>query len=133
MMLRTLTAACWAVASMPATLAHEVTHWLVSLPWSEQSAVIHDGSGFVHGVEWSDETPAWAVVLTSIAPTILGSVVGCVGLYRLLTAPPPTTRAWLVSASIAGWWVIYVCPSADDLDFSRSTADDTSQETQNNG
>lgn len=119
-MIRSLTTACWSIASLPATLAHEVTHWLVSLsmPWSEQSAVIHDGSGFVHGVEWGEETPLWAIVLTSIAPTLLGSVVGCVGLYRLFLAPPGTTRAWFVSAAIAGWWVIYACPSADDLDFS---------------
>jgi hypothetical protein len=113
---------------MPATLAHEVTHWVVSLPWSEQSAVIHDETGFVHGVEWRDETAAWVVILTSLAPTILGSAVGLVGLYRLFTVPPGNTRQWLITAAIAGWWVIYVCPSDDDLDFALTTEDEENKD-----
>jgi len=116
-MLRTIVAACWSVASMPATLAHEATHWLVSLPWASQSAVIHDDCGFVHGVEWGEQAPTWAIVFTSLAPTLLGSLVGLIGLLRLLTAPPGSTRVWFVTGAIAGWWVIYVMPSSDDLDF----------------
>ena len=108
---------CWQLASLPPTLAHELTHWLVSLPWADESAVIHDEQGFVHGVNWTDETPDWAIVLTSIAPLLLGSVVGLIGLWRLIAAPPGSPREWLVAGSLAGYWVIYVAPSGDDLNF----------------
>jgi hypothetical protein len=117
---------------MPATLAHELTHWLVSLPWAEQSGVCYTPAGFDHVAEWGDDVPTWAIILTSIAPTLLGSLVGLIGLWRLFNAPPGSTRAWLVTGSIAGWWVIYVAPSADDLDFSAKYTSDT-EDTQNNG
>jgi len=107
----------WRLASLPATLAHELTHLLLGLPWAEQSAIIVDDQGICHGVDWSDETPQWAVVLSSLGPTLLGSLVGLIGLWRVLTVPPGSSRAWLLSAALAAYWVIYVMPSGDDLDI----------------
>jgi len=90
---------------------------LVALPWAEESAIIVDDRGPAHYVTWADETPLWAVVLASLAPTMLGTVVGIIGLLRLLIAPPATAGQTLVAAAIAGYWVIYVAPSPDDLDI----------------
>lgn len=114
--------------SWPATLAHELTHMLVALPWAVESAIIVDERGPAHYVRWDDDTPAWAVWLASLAPTLLGSAVGLIGLLRLLTAPPATLNTWLLAGAIAGYWTIYVAPSHDDRDI--NPPGDTNESTQ---
>jgi hypothetical protein len=115
--LTTIATVCWQLMSLPASMLHELTHFVLAQPWAEQSAIIWDDQGLVHGVDWQPETPRWAIVLASLGPTILGSLVGLVGLWRLLTAPPATLNEWLIAGAIAGWWTIYASPSPDDLDI----------------
>lgn len=114
------------LASWPATLAHELTHMFAALPWAKESAVIVDDRGPAHYVTWRDETPRWAIWIASLAPTLLGSLVGVVGLARLAMTPPSTLNEWALAAAIAGYWIIYVAPSGDDLDIPE-TAHDTTQ------
>lgn len=111
-----LTAGLWRLASWPATLLHELTHMLLALPWAEESAIIVDGD-VGHYVNWSPTAPQWAILLASLGPTLLGSLVGVVGLYQLVTSPPGTVAEWLLAGAIAGWWTIYAAPSGDDLDL----------------
>jgi len=98
-------------------MLHELTHFLLALPWAEESAIIADQQGLAHGVTWTDDAPTWAIVLASLGPTFLGALVGVVGLFRLVTQPPATMNQWLLSAAIAGYWVIYASPSGEDLDI----------------
>jgi hypothetical protein len=107
----------WRLASWPATLLHELTHLLLALPWTEESAIIVDDAGVAHYCTWRDDAPTLGIVLASLGPTILGSVVGLIGLIQLVTAPPGTLNDWLIAGAIAGWWVIYAAPSSDDLDI----------------
>lgn len=109
--------ALWRIASLPATLAHELTHLLLALPWATESAIVIDDVGAAHLVDWEPGTPRWAIVLASLGPTILGSIVGLVGLWLLVQSPPGTLNDWLLAGAIAGWWVIYASPSPADLDF----------------
>jgi len=109
--------ACWRVASLPATLAHELTHMLLSVPWADETAVAWHRDGVACFTAWSDEAPQWAIVLSSLGPTLIGSIAGIGGLWQLFTAPPETSSGLLTTAAIAAWWVIYVTPSGDDLDI----------------
>jgi len=119
--LQRLGSAAWRVGSLPATLLHELTHFVLGLPWADESAIVADGDGVVHGINWEPDTPQWAIVMCSLGPTILGSLVGAVGLWRLVVAPPGTTRTWLLAGALAAYWVIYVTPSGDDLDIHDNT------------
>jgi hypothetical protein len=104
-------------ASWPATLLHELTHFLLALPWADENAIIRDEGGVAHYCSWGEDVSAWSVWLVSLGPTLLGSVVGVIGLWRLVSAPPGTAGEALVAAAIAGYWIIYVVPSGDDLDI----------------
>jgi hypothetical protein len=119
MTIHTISAGLWRLASWPATLLHELTHMLLALPWAEESAIIVDDVGVAHHVNWRQDTPMWAIVLASLGPTMLGSVVGLVGLIQLVTTPPGTVTEWLLAGAIAGWWTIYAAPSGDDLNIHR--------------
>jgi hypothetical protein len=130
--LRTAASVWWRLLSLPATLAHELTHLLLALPWADESAIIFDGRGPAHYVNWQDSVPRSAVVLASLGPTILGSVVGLVGLVLMLQ-DPPAGRELVLAGGVAAWWVIYVSPSPDDLDlYSAQDNDngDTNEQTQ---
>jgi len=109
--------ACWRVASLPATLAHELTHMLLAAPWADETAVAWHADGVACFTNWTPSAPRWAIVLASLGPTILGSLVGIGGLWQMLTAPPSSSRELLITAAIAAWWVIYTTPSGDDLDI----------------
>jgi len=109
--------AIWRVVSLPAMLAHELTHLLLSLPWATESAIVIDDLGAAHLVDWEPGTPRWAIVLASLGPTLLGSAVGLVGLWQLLQSPPGNLNQWLLAGAIAGWWTIYAAPSGTDLDI----------------
>jgi len=116
-MLRRIISACWWLFSLPPSLAHELTHWLVSLPFAQQTAVVYDGTGFVHGVEWGESASKYAVMATGLAPAVLGIALGCIMLWQLyVMSVADRNLAYLALLSI--WWGIYVWPGADDLDFS---------------
>lgn len=120
-MIRALPQVAWRVASFPATLLHELTHYLLALPWSDESVVvIGEGGDALHAVDYRDDVPAWAPIVASLGPTMLGSLVGVIGLYRLLNSPPGGLNEWLLVGGLTAWWVIYVAPSGDDLDFHKT-------------
>lgn len=125
-MIRTLPQVVWRVASFPAMLLHELTHYLLALPWSDESVVvIGEGGQAVHAVDYRDDVPGWAPILASLGPTMLGALVGLIGLWRLVQTPPGSINEWLLAGAIASYWVIYVAPSGADLDFN------TTQNTDN--
>jgi hypothetical protein len=115
----------WRVMSLPATLLHELTHFLLALPWADQSAIIVDDQGICHGVDWTDDAPRWAIILASLGPTFLGALVGIIGLWRLATVPPGGSREWLIAGALAAYWSIYVAPSGDDLDIHETSEEKT--------
>jgi hypothetical protein len=104
----------WTAVSTPAMVLHELTHALVAQPWAERSAVVFDGASAAVHIEWSDDPPAWGVTLAHLAPTLLGTLVGLIGLVQLATSPPTGLNQWLVAGAIAAYWTIYVAPSGDD-------------------
>lgn len=113
----------WRLLSLPATMAHELTHMLLAVPWAEESAIIVDDVGVVHAVNWTDDAPRWGIILSSLGPTFLGALVGFVGLWQLLTSTPSGPNDWLIAGALAAWWVIYATPSGDDLDIYTGNTD----------
>jgi hypothetical protein len=102
------------VISWPAALAHELTHLIIALPWSRQSAIVFDGKGGASAqIQWADDAPVWAIWISYRAPLLLGSAVGLAGLMQL--ALTGLTTSPLVAAAIAAYWIIYVTPSKADL------------------
>jgi hypothetical protein len=109
----------------PSTVAHEMTHLIVSLPWAVETALLIDDAGPRHVVRYGEETPRWAVWLTSLAPALLGTIVAIGGAWLLLTAPPESGTGWLLAAALAWAWVVFMSPSTSDLDISTDTMSDT--------
>jgi len=111
------------IVSWPATLLHELTHMLLAVPWAAESAIIVDEDGPACYVTWATSAPRWGIVLASLGPTLLGAIVGVLGLWQLATSPPGSLNQLLLSAGIAAYWVIYVAPSEDDLAIPDAAAD----------
>lgn len=112
-----LMAVCWRLASLPPTLAHELTHMLLSVPWADETAIAWHEHGVSNFVAWSEDAPQWAVVLASLGPTFLGALVGIGGLWQIVAAPPSSGTDMLITGALAAWWVIYAAPSPDDMDI----------------
>jgi hypothetical protein len=122
----------WLAISLPTTMLHELTHWLVGLPWADESAIFYetDGYGFGHGVNWGDDVPTWAPIVTSLAPTLLGALVGLIGLWRLFVAPPDGFTELATAAIASLYWGIYCLPQGDDLDIYSNDGDTMQNNTQ---
>lgn len=112
-----LIAGLWRLTSLPPMLAHELTHFLLALPWAEQSAIVVDDSGPFHGVDWTDDAPRAAIVLSSLGPTFVGTIAGGIGLWHLWHSPPSSARQWVLVGVSAIWWSIYAAPSPADADI----------------
>lgn len=114
-MIRSITRV-WSVASLPAAILHELAHAVVALPFADAVSVefAADGRATCH-VDWSDP-PDWGLLLTAYAPLWLGASVAVAGGWAWLTGAwsPETTREWLLSAALAGYWVIFVAHDPRD-------------------
>jgi hypothetical protein len=119
-MLKTL----FGVATFPAVLAHELTHYVVGAPVAARQTVgvrVRDGRAAVR-VDWRPDAPQWAIAAAALAPAI----AGCVALVAALTAwtlagspTPASVSEWATLALVAGWWAVYATPSAGDIETAR--------------
>jgi hypothetical protein len=120
----------WLIVSFPTTLLHELTHWLTGLPWADESAIFYE-NGFGHVTNWGDDVPAWAPVVTSLAPTLLGALVGVIGLWQLFASPPSDFESLATAAIASLYWGIFTLPQGDDLDiYQRSSTMQNNTQTQ---
>lgn len=102
------------VVTLPAVVAHELTHLIAAVPWSQSAGVVIADGAAECQIRWRDDPPTLGVVLAAYAPTLVGCVLGVGGLVALATNRPDTAAEWLCAAAAAGYWVIYVLPSAFD-------------------
>lgn len=114
--LRRVAAGLSRAVSLPPALAHELTHLLLSLPWADSAALQFEADGGAHlHVDWAEGAPAWGIWLAFRGPLLLGSVAGVAGLWQLASGGlPDDPSGTLLAAAVAGWWIIYVVPSAAD-------------------
>jgi len=106
-----------ALASLPAALAHELSHALVALPWAEEVSVSFDGEGGAQcHVVWRDDgPPEYASLMAAYAPLWIGMPVGVLGLWALATGSlPQTLQDWLVPSVAAGYWVVFIAHDPRD-------------------
>lgn len=107
------------LGALPATLAHEATHALLTWPHADdwRVALRRDGSAAVIVDEWGADTPRWGIVLAHLGPMLCGIVLGVLALAYVATVgyDPATTYDWLKVAVLAIWWGIYTTPSGGDL------------------
>lgn len=119
-----------ALLSLPPTLAHELTHAVVSLPWARELALVIEPRGAAASVyvDYYDSVPSWAVVAAHYAPLVIGSLLGAAaGAWWLLTAQqaPTTAVGWAkLSIALSAWWV-YVTPSRADISPTNVGGDDS--------
>jgi hypothetical protein len=93
-------------------------HFIASLPFADQAAIVVGESEQATAEHvWAprDDATRWQLMLVGVAPSILGAIVGTIGLWRLQTAPPETATGLLVSCILAAWWALIIIPSAEDL------------------
>jgi len=102
------------VVTLPAVVAHELTHLIAAVPWSQSAGVVIADGAAECQIRWRDDPPTIGVILAAYAPTVVGCVLGVGGLVALATDRPDTAAEWLWAAAAAGYWIIYVLPSAFD-------------------
>lgn len=119
----------WLLVSLPTTLLHELTHWAAGLRWATESAVFYENGEIGHVVNWSDDVPDWAPIVTSLAPTLLGALIGLIGLWRLVTVQPETFEQLATAAIASIYWGIYCLPQGDDL-VQKHGQNETMQDTE---
>jgi len=118
----------YALLALPATLAHEVTHALASVPWAKQLAlVIEPSSGrAVVRVDWRESAGAWGRRVAALAPFAGGLLAGLVALYLWIrngAAAPENGTQMAKWCLFSVYWLIYMTPSADDLATARGGND----------
>jgi hypothetical protein len=117
-----------ATVTLPPTLAHEATHGVIAAPWADELALVVDPAGVdaALGVDWKDDVPAWALVLSAYGPLVVGALVGVAGIVRLAAGGVPREPTRLVVLGVlAIWWSIYSWPSSDDRDTANMTQNTT--------
>lgn len=106
--------------TLPPTIAHELAHVLVVLPWAAQVGVVFDVSGADAKVEvnYRDGTPQWAITAAHYAPVVSGMLIALLAIVWLVSQSiaPTTAREWLWWSVLAVWWGIYTLPSGEDRD-----------------
>jgi hypothetical protein len=112
--------ALWALLTLPATLAHELTHAAVAAPAASRVGITIEPRGFEASalVQWHDEARWWAVIAAGIAPVAAGLIALAAALWVAITSGwsgPATPVGWAKLAIIAAWWGVYVTPSPADL------------------
>jgi hypothetical protein len=107
-----------ALLTLPPTVAHELTHAVVSKPWADRQAIADPLSlRPTCQVWWREGAPQSAVAFAALAPLILGVLVGLAAIAWVFVEGrvPATAEDWLTTAVAAIWWGIYVSPSRSDL------------------
>lgn len=106
------------LVTLPPTVAHELAHVLVVLPWVDRLGVIYDpptGHAEVR-VNYADGVPRWAKIAAHYAPFGLGLLLAGLALAWVVTSgsTPERLQEWLLWSVVGVWWVIFTLPSADD-------------------
>lgn len=110
----------------PSALLHEATHVLPLLPWLESVDVDLRSNAQVR-CDVQPGTPAWAIRLAAILPTVIGTLVAAAvyltviatggGTY-VITIQPGLLIEWgfepVAWALGTAWWYWYTIPSEDD-------------------
>ena len=112
-----------AIAS-PGVFVHELCHFVASLPWADQAAIVVGASEQAtaeHVWKPRDDAPRWALIFVGVAPSLLGAIVGLLGLWQLHTAPPESATGLLTALVAAAYWSLVVIPSAEDLTLDTET------------
>jgi len=126
-MKRRLSAAMQIIAS-PGVFAHEFCHFIASLPWADEAAIVVGESQTATAEHvWmpSDDAPRWALIFVAAAPSLLGAVTGVLGLWRLHTAPPESATTLLIAFVAAAYWSLVIIPSVEDLELPDTQDDST--------
>ena len=68
----TLTTRLSGLITAPPTIAHELTHGVLALPWARQLVFVFepDTASASVGVDWVDDAPTWAIVLAHFGPLL---------------------------------------------------------------
>jgi len=106
-----------ALASLPAALAHELSHALVALPWAEEVSVSFDGEGAAQcHVVWRDDgPPEYASLMAAYAPLWIGGLLGAAMFGALLTGPLPETLVeWLIVSTAGAYWTVFIAHDPRD-------------------
>jgi len=115
----TMSSALFRYLTLPATVAHELTHAVTGLPWATRIAIEWRRSGTaVAHIDWRDNAPWWAIGMTALAPFAAGSLAATLALIQWINGgmpTPSTPLGWSQWTIVAMWWVVFVAPSGDDL------------------
>lgn len=111
--------ALWAMFALPASLAHELTHVLASVPWARRvGLIVEPRSGRAAArIEWSESAGDRARSIAAIAPMLAGiaAAVILIALWIASGGNLPSSSSSLAKVSILlSWWIIYMTPSGGD-------------------
>jgi len=115
-----------ALLALPATLAHETTHAIASLPWASRLALVvepRSGRATVR-VEWHDSAGQWARRIAALAPFVAGVLAAVAGAALWMAGAGPLNDAGLLEWSIvAAWWTVFMLPSRPDVATARGESE----------
>jgi hypothetical protein len=106
--------------TLPPTLAHEATHYLLARPWAADVRLrgLLSARPVCEVGAWADEAPRWGPVLAAYGPLVCGLLLALAGLLWAAVVGvgqlPRTTQTWLLAGVAAIWWGIYSWPSRAD-------------------
>jgi len=107
------------LALLPSKLAEEAVHAVAALPWAARMGILVEPRSGVASVqiEWLDEPPRWGLIMTHLAPAILGSAIG-VGVLAWWALEgfvmPATWTDWALLSVVATWWALFTVPGSED-------------------
>lgn len=103
--------------TLPVRLLHELSHLAVALPWADDWQIVVDADDAAARVSWAEDTPAWGVVLSALAPALLGLGVALSALAFVLSTGRPLPQSLMDALwwtlGVVGW-ALYTAPSPAD-------------------
>ena len=100
------------IATLPSTLAHELTHAVVAMPYADDVFLSVYPEVFI-GVDYQDNAPRAAKVATAAAPLVSGAVMGTLTLAVLLATD--VSPNFTTGVLLAFWWAHYTISSIGDF------------------
>jgi hypothetical protein len=107
----------------PGLAAHELAHWFAGR-WAAREDRLHIAAARprYEVVEWVEGAALW-VVLVAYAPVLVGLFVGLSVLLIAGLPAPETVTDWCLIGILAGWYAVFVLPSAGDIDTAQEGLD----------
>lgn len=105
------------VVMLPATVAHELAHIIVALPFASSVGLLLYPQTHA-AIDWIEDVPKWGVRAAQFAPLVLGLLIGSSAIvYALATGTTPETAAdYLAVGFLAVYWFVFTKPSEEDLE-----------------